>query len=104
MVCGARSIGARVPLVPLCTLDEPNGFGLTQQPGLAAYPQQLAAFVGDGHDAVAVFGGLAKDVVDQREHLGQRMLGPVLGEQIPFERDRRPAGLGIDAGGYGSEP
>ena len=80
----ARGIGARVPLVPLRALDKPDGFGLTQHPGLAAYPQQLAALVGDGHDAVTVFGGPAEDVIYQREDLGERVPGPVLGEQITF--------------------
>jgi len=54
--------------------------GAAQHLRPAAHPQQLAAGVGDGQDAVAVLGGVPHHVVQQREDLGQRMPGAVVGD------------------------
>ena len=69
-------VGARVALVPLCALDEPDRLGAAQDGRLAAHPEQPPALVRHGQDAVAVLGGPAGHVVQQREDLGQRVPRP----------------------------
>ncbi len=59
--------------------------------------ERLPAFVRDGQHAVAVLGGAPGHVVQQREDLGQRVLGPVVGEQVRRERDGRQAAVRVHA-------
>ena len=47
---------------------------------------------------VAVAGGLAEDVVEQGEHLGQRVGRAVVAQGVVRQRDRRLDPVGLDPG------
>ena len=90
-------VGTSVAFVPLRALDKPDRFGAAEHRRLAAHPQQPPALVRDGQYAVAVLGGVAGHVVQQREDLGQRVLGPVVGEQVRRQRDGWRAAVRVHA-------
>ena len=77
---------------------KPIALGGAQHLRVAADPEQLGAGVGDRHDRVAVAGGLAEHVVEQREDLGQRVRLAVVTQRVVGQRDRRLGVVGAHPG------
>ncbi len=73
-------------------------------PGAPHTHSSLPCRVADGHHAVAVHGGAAQHVVEQREDLRQRVRGAVLVEVGGVEHDGRELRVRVDAGGRRADP